>query len=227
MAIRINLISEAQAEEEVRRKDPVKRGIVLGAILVFAVLVYVGSLQVKIMAEGGQLQNLQGKLSTHTNEYVHILTEKKQLEDVKTRLVALNKLAVERFLQANLLNCMAHTTVDGIQITHLSTEQYFEPVLEVKATTDRGRNIPAKPACSLERSKLIINAKDSSADPGNEQINKFRETLANSAYFQSQGITLNNILLKNLSSPQLDGETGKPYVLFSLECPYPDRAREL
>lgn len=227
MPIRINLISEAQAEEDLRRRDPVKRGIMLGVCLVFAVLVYVGSLQLKIMGETGHLQALESSLSIHTNEYVHILTEKKELEDVKTKLLALNKLAVQRFLHANLLNCLAHSTVDGIQVMHLSTDQYFDPQPETKPEEVRGKTIPGKPACSIERSRLTIKAKDYSSNPGNEQINKFRESLAGSTYFQAQGISINNILLKDLSTPQLDPESGKPYVLFSLECPFPDRVREL
>ena len=82
---------------------------------------------------------------------------------------------------------------------------------------------PASPPRAKEKIKLVLDAKDTSPNPGDEQINKFKETLAHTPYFQAQQISTNNILLRNLSSPQLDNDSGKPYVMFSLECAYPDR----
>jgi len=40
MPIRLNLLAEAQAAEEARRRDPVKRAIWIGALLVSVVLVW-------------------------------------------------------------------------------------------------------------------------------------------------------------------------------------------
>ena len=71
----------------------------------------------------------------------------------------------------------------------------------------------------------MLYARDNSANPCDEQINKFKEMLAHTPYFMAQQISTNNILLKNLASPQLDGESGKPYVIFTLECSYPDKLR--
>ena len=226
MPIRINLLAEAQAAEESRRRDPVKRAGIVAVCLVVMVLVWISSLQVRIMADNSQLGNLQAKLSSRTNEYVQILNNKKKLVEVNSQLTALNRLAANRFLQATLLNSLLHATVDGIQITRLRTEQAFDVTAEVKLQMEGTKVlVPAKPAKVTEKIKLILEAKDTSAAPGNEQINKFKETLAHTAYFQAQQISTNNVLLKNLSPPQLDNESGKPYVLFSLECLYPDRNR--
>ena len=38
MPIRINLLAEAQAAEEMRRKDPVKRAVWIGGFVIFLVL---------------------------------------------------------------------------------------------------------------------------------------------------------------------------------------------
>ena len=50
MAIHINLLAESQALEEMRRRDPVKRAIWVGAIVGALVLAWSGYLQVKLMA---------------------------------------------------------------------------------------------------------------------------------------------------------------------------------
>src|SRR5262249_12671753 len=135
------------------------------------------------------------------------------------------KLSANRFLQSAMLDSLMHSTVDGIQITHLRTEQGYENFPEVAAVLSNGKMIPGKPATATQKVKLVLDAKDTSANPGNEQITKFKETLAQTPYFQSEQISTNNILLKNLSTPQLDNESGKPYVLFTLECIYPDKTR--
>jgi len=224
MPIRINLLSEAQAAEDVRRRDPVKRSIYVAVCFVVMVLVWISSLQVKIMADNSRLGNLQARLDAHTNVYNQILKNKAKLFEVNDKLAALNRLSASRLLLATMLDSLMHCPVDGIQITHLRTDQAFENVAEVKQVMENGRlQVAGHPAGAAEKVKLLLDARDNSPNPGDEQITKFKETLAHSAYFMAQQITTNNILLKNLSSPQLDGETGKPYVLFTLECTYPDR----
>ncbi len=225
MPIRINLLAEAQAAEDIRRRDPVKRSIYVAVCLVVMVLVWISSLQVKIMADKAHLSNLEARLSSHTNAYNQILTNKRNLLEVNDKLAALNRLSADRFLNAPLLNSLMHGTVEGIQITRFRLEQGFVVVPEVAPVMERGRAVGGKPATAVEKCKLVLDAKDTSANPGSEAINRFKETLAHSGYFAAQQISTNNILLKNLSPPQLDNDTGKPYVLFSLECLYPDRDR--
>jgi hypothetical protein len=226
MPIRINLLAEAQALEEIRRRDPVKRAIAVAICLVLMVLVWSSSLQLKIMTDNGKLTNLQASLSSRTNQYAQILINKKKLGEYNEKLSALNQLAANRYLQASALDSFLHVQVDGIQITHLRTDQSFENTPEAKAgTSENGRPVPAKPATATERIKLLIDAKDASPNPGGDQITKFKETLATSPYFVEQHISTNNIFLKNFSTPQIDNESGKAYVLFTLECVYPERVR--
>lgn len=227
MPIRINLLAEAQAAEELRRKDPVKRAVLAGACIVLIVGVRISILQVNILAKNSQLTNLQSSLSSRTNQYYSILQDKQRLQEDKDKLKALNRLAANRFLQGTLLDAPMHATIDGIQLTHLRTEQVYDQMAEVKQIkTEQGKIITAgKPASTVARYRLILDAKDTSANPGNEQITKFKEILAQTPYFKSQQISTNNILLKNLSSPQQDTETGKAFVAFSLECQYPDNTR--
>jgi uncharacterized membrane protein YiaA len=50
MAISINLLAEAQAAEEQRRKDPVKRAALAAGFVVFLVALWATTLQLRIMA---------------------------------------------------------------------------------------------------------------------------------------------------------------------------------
>ena len=225
MPIRINLLAESQAAEDLRRRDPVKRAILVAVCLIAMVLVWISSLQLKIMSENSRLGDLEHQLGTRTNDYARVLSSQRALEDLNEKLKALNRLASERFLHATLLTALMRATVPGIQITRLNTEQTFDSIAEVKSVQDRGRTIPGKPGAATEKIKLVLNARDTSSNPGSEQINKFKSALVQTEYFQTQQISTNNVLLKNLQPAQSDPESGKAYVAFSLECNYRDRVR--
>jgi hypothetical protein len=225
MPIRINLLAEAQAAEEIRRKDPVKRTIWLAVIVVILVLVWSSSLQVKVMTQNAKLGNLEAKLSSRTNEYQLIISNKKKLDDANDKVAALQRLAASRFLYANLLDALQRTTVEGIQLTRLKIDHAFDVVAEVKSSKADDKVIPGKPASSTEKIILILDAKDSSRNPGGDQVKKFKEAIAESAYFKNSNITTNGILLKNLSAPQPDVESGKSVVQFTFECRLPEKVR--
>src|SRR5580698_3897342 len=100
MPIRINLLAESQAADEIRRRDPVKRAIWVGICVVVLVLVWSSSLQVKIMADNGRLSNLENKLNSKTNDYARVLDNQKKLFEMNGKLAALNKMAAGRYLEA-------------------------------------------------------------------------------------------------------------------------------
>lgn len=228
MPIRINLLAEAQAAEDLRRRDPVKRALWVAVSLVVMVLVWISSIQVKILADSSRLNNLQSRLNSRTNQYTLILQNKDSLQTVSGKLTALNRLAAGRFLEATLLDAPMHATVDGIQLVRLRTEENFESASATPAVVEHGRTVAAaRAAGSIAHIKLVLDARDNSQNPGGEQITRFKEMLAHTPYFEAQGISTNNILLKNLSAPQLDNESGKTFILFSLECQYPEQSRSL
>ena len=65
---------------------------------------------------------------------------------------------------------------------------------------------------------------DSSANPG-DQVNRFKGALATNAYFKEMLAKTNAVSLKNLSPPQVAPISGKPCVMFTLECRYPEKTR--
>src|ERR1700741_2951130 len=98
MPININLLAEAQAAEELRRRDPVKRAGLVAVVLVLAVLVWSGSLQVKLISDNAKLSRLESSLSARTNQYHQILADEAKLTEIKAKLVALQSMTRSRFL---------------------------------------------------------------------------------------------------------------------------------
>lgn len=226
MPIRINLLAEAQAAEEQRRRDPVKRAVLVAVCLVVLVLVWGGSLQVKLMTYNVRLNGLETKLNSQTNTFQQIQSNQAKLNVINQKLGALQQLATNRFLVANVLNALQQSTLDGIQLMRLRTEQTYLFTEEVKPSkTESGRPIPGRPATSTERIAVSLEARDSSPNPGGDLVSKFKNTLAESSYFQNVPISTNDILLKHLDAPVLDNESGKPFVQFSFECRYPEKNR--
>ena len=69
MPIRLNLLAEAQAVEEQRRKDPVKRAIWAAVLLIAAVLAWASSLQLKAIVSNSALSAIVADMNACTNEY--------------------------------------------------------------------------------------------------------------------------------------------------------------
>lgn len=223
MPIRINLLAEAQALEELRRKDPVKRAIWVGVGLVILVLAWSSSLQVKAMLAKSELNRVTAQLATRTNEYQQVLANQTKLIQVNRKLTALQQLASNRLLHGSLMNALQQTTLDDVQLVRLRTEESYFYNEEVKPKTNSNDHvIPGKPASVTEKILVTLDARDISINPG-DQVSKFKHKVSESPYFQTALGKTNEVRLTNLSPPQsLDG---KPFVLFTLECRYAEKTR--
>jgi hypothetical protein len=225
MPIRINLLAEAQAAEELRRRDPVKRAGWVGFVLVVLMLAWSSSLQLKSIMARADLSRVEGQLAKTSGEYRQVIDKQKSTAELQQKLASLHQLTTNRFLQANFLDALQHTTVEDLQLVRLRVEQSYTQTEAKKAKTDDGGKVtPGKPATATERIVITLDGIDSSANPG-DQINKFREVLATNAYFRGVLSRTNGITLKNLSAPTVSPGTGKMCVMFSLECRLPEVTR--
>jgi len=223
MPIRINLLAEAQALEELRRKDPVKRAIWVGVGLVIVVLAWSSSLLLKAMLAKGELNRVTAQLATRTNEYQQILVNQGRLVQVNRKLTALQELATNRLLHGSLLNALQQTTLDDVQLVRLRTDESYIYNEEIKPKTNSNDHlIPGKPASVTEKVLVTLDARDSSVNPG-DQVSKFKDKVRQSPYFQAQLGKTNEVRLTNLSPPQ--SFEGKPFVLFTVECRYAEKTR--
>lgn len=225
MPIRLNLLAEAQAAEEARRRDPVKVAVWVAALAIVVILVWSSSLQLKAILMRSDLIHLEGQINSHTNEYQAVLEQQTKAADIKHKVESLRQLSASRLLQGTLLNALQKTTVDDVQLLRVRIEQTYSCVEGTKAhTNDDKVLIAGKPATSTERTLLTLEGIDSSANPG-DQLNKYKDALAANAYFKQVLLKTNGISLKNLAPPQISTVTGKRGAVFTLECRYPDKTR--
>ena len=225
MPIRINLLADAQAAEELRRKDPVKRAI-LGAVVVLAlILTWSSSLQFKIIKSKGELKELEAKWSQIEKSYQAAVESKRKSIEIEDHLSALQQLKTNRFLWGTALNAFQQTLsgVDDIQVIRLKTEQVYTLSEEVKGRGD-AKSGAGKAAGAAEKINLVIDAIDASAQPGS-QVNRYKQAIGNVPYFQNNLQKTNGVLLTSLSAPQIGPLGRNPYVMFTLQCYFPEKVR--
>ena len=184
MPIRINLLAEAKAAEELRRHDPVKRVIFLGALAVAVTLVWSSSLQLETMLAKKEVSDRQMEIAARTNEFQRVLLDQKKTAAAKEKLTALKKMTNSRFLEGNLLNALQQVTVDGVQLTRLKVDQDYLSTAGTPSQTTKNGVITGRPGTITEKIIVWLDARDSSANPG-DQVNKFKEAVANQSYFKT------------------------------------------
>lgn len=224
MPIRINFLTEALAEEEMRRRDPVKRALFLGVFFVALALVWYSSVLLKYKIVQSDLGQLAEQIKNQSSQYDQAQETIKAAGENKRRLAALEELTTNRFLQGNLLNALQKIYVPNVQLLRIRLDQSYslKPGTAAK-TTPQGVTTPGRPATSTENIALILDAKDLSPNPG-DQVNHYKEAIANFTYFKSNQVSNADIRLLNLS-PAQTSINGKPYVLFTLECRFPSKTR--
>jgi hypothetical protein len=224
MAIRINLLAEAKAAEELRRHDPVKRVIFCGAFLVVLMLVWSSSLLLEGMLAKKAVTDRRTQIELSTNEFQHVMINLQKTAEVKQKLDALKKLTDNRFLQGNLLNALQQINVDGVRITRLKVDQRYISREGTPAQKNaNGGVIPPIPGGVTEKIVVTLDARDSSANAG-DQVNKMKDAVANQPYFKAALNKTKGVELIGLSPPQPSPD-GKSYVLFTVECNFPEVTR--
>src|SRR6266436_771029 len=130
MPIRINLLAESQALEEMRRRDPVKRAIWVGVLLASLLLAYSISLQFKAIIAKSELGRLDAQIASYTNENQRVQVNQKRLADVNQKLGALWQLSTNRFLNGTVLNALQQTMVDDVHLVRFKADEGYVQVPE-------------------------------------------------------------------------------------------------
>lgn len=224
MPIRLNLLAEAQASEDLRRRDPAKRVVWVAALLISLMLVWSISLFFKSMLAGSELSAIQTQMNTRTNQYQHVQDNQKKAADIKAKLAALNQLATNRFLNGTLLNALQQTTSDDVQLLRLRVEQTYIVREEAKSRTNVTTSAtPPKAAAVTEKIVVTLDGKDVSQS--GDRYDKFKDALADNPYFQSALGKTNGVILKNFLPAAATSDLDKKAVHFSLECRYEEKTR--
>ena len=226
MPIRINLLAEIQAAEDERRKDPVKRAFIAAAVVVGAVAVWTATLQVKVMAANREVTQLQSQWKSIEKDYqAAVGTQRKNLE-TDDKLAALRALSTNRFLWGNVLGSFAQTlnNIDDVQIVRMKVDQTYHLVEATPNRTNGTTVVRGKPGTATEKIALVIDAMDSSAQAGTK-VTRFKDAIGAQTYFQQSLAKTNGLLLLSQSAPQVNPGSGSQFVMFQLQCTFPEKVR--
>ena len=215
MPIRINLLAEAQAAEDLRRRDPVKRVIIAGVLLLAIMAVWGSTVQLKVMLASRELGQAQYQLDAHKIDYDTAITNNAKIAAIKLKIAALDKMSNARMLQGNLLNALQKVTVLNVQLTRVKVDQAY--VVSVPARGQTGKTTVT------QKTVVTLSARDSSSNPG-DQVGKFMDALSRADYFRGMLSKTNAVVLTDESPAQQD-TSGDNFVLFTVECHFPDQKR--
>lgn len=224
MPIRINLLAEAQAAEEARRKDPVKRVGIIGALLVLAVIVYSALLQFRVMNAGSTSAGIEGRWRSIEKDYQAITRDVAKAIELQQKLKALDRLSTNRFLWGTVLDSLQQTTVDGVQLVRLRADQVYTQTDAVPPKPTATPPQAGKPASSVEKISLILEARDY-GNPNEQNYNRFKAAIQNFPFFRQYFTKQDSVKLTSLSPPAEDPVKGGNFVQFTLECQFPEVVR--
>lgn len=226
MPIRINLLAEAQAAEEERRKDPVKRGSYVAAFLVSLVALWAMMLQFKVIAVKLELNGLDTKWKAIEQNYKVAVEAQRSSIETEQKLAALQRMTTNRFLWGNALNAFQQTlgTMDDVQVVRLKTEQLYSLTEGTPNRTNDTAVIPGKSPTATEKISLTLDAMDTSPQPG-RRVNQFKESIATVQFFKDGLTKTNGVMLMSRSAPQNSPNGRQTFVMFQLKCSFPDKTR--
>jgi hypothetical protein len=182
MPIRINLLAEAQAAAEMRRKDPVKRGIWIAGFLVCVVILWIAKLQLDISYEKRNYSNVEADWKSKMSKYSTVTNEQVRTGEVDGKLAELDMLHTNRFLWAPVFDALQKTMVDQVQVTKLIGAQSF--VKEDGHDIGSGNTRKHVPGAMVLKVGLNVEAED--LKPSDENYNKFKESLGTFDFFATR-----------------------------------------
>jgi hypothetical protein len=224
MAIRINLLAEAQAAEETRRKNPVKLGIWVGSFLVAVVLLFILKLQLDIIFSKQHLNSIEQSWKENNDKYKDVTNNIAKTAEMDKKLAYLDRLATNRFYWAPVLNTLQQTVIKDITVLRVTGEQQYTK--EAPRTTGSGATKVTLPGGIVEKTSLFIDAKD--YNPNAQTYDKFKETLTHCPFFVNLLGSRNAFVLDGtLGAPTVDPtDPSKQFVVFKLASHFTEVKRE-
>ena len=126
MPIRINLLAEEQAAEEMRRKDPIKRALYIGGGLAGVMLFWIAITQMNVMAARRELSDYESRFKKVEDSSKQVRANQAALNDIESKLKSLHRYSTNRPLVGNLLEALQQASVENIRLVDFRTEQRYE-----------------------------------------------------------------------------------------------------
>jgi hypothetical protein len=233
MPIRINLLAEQQAADELRRRDPVKRAIWVGGFLVGLMTAWSGYLQARLMAATSEAGRFESEYRKLESNFKKVSSDMEAAAEAERKWGALQSLATNRFLWANPLNALQFVmaSVDDVQVIALRTSQTYAITEAVKPSTNAttGTVSRGKPGTSREKVSFTLDGKDTSKDSkdpakhSSDGVFKLQEAINNNPYFKTSQVRSQLI---TRSPDQVDpSNPTKRFSTFTLGCEFPETTR--
>lgn len=121
MPIRINLLAEQQAAEEARRRDPVKRALWAGGALAGLMVLWIVSLQLKVVSAKAELNRCASQLQSVEENSKEVLHDWAAVSQLDNRLENLRRYSTNRFFCATALDAIQQLAMDDVRIVHLQS----------------------------------------------------------------------------------------------------------
>lgn len=218
MPIKINLLAEEQANEELRRRDPVKRAGMAAGAVVALVLLWAGVNWFGLMGLSKQLEGLNAELAELEKPAKDAKASQKKIRDTEYKMEMLKKMSAARPLWAPVLDTLQRSVMEDVQVLRIKADQIYQ--VTPAFVPPRGSTLKPKPATSKQLITMTIEAQDNSERL--DSYNRLREQLA-SALKTHMG-TNGTVSLKTLNQAR-ENEDGKKYLTFSLECSFTEVVR--
>jgi hypothetical protein len=223
MPIRINLMAEAQAAEEARRRNPVKLGIWIAAFCVILVGLWILKMQMDIYFANVRLAGLNAQWDGKDGikaQYDRVISNQARMADVEKKMAALDHLSTNRFLWGSVLNALQQTVVDHVAVTRIAGDQTY--LTQEDSLIGSGANKKTIPGGVIEKIKLTIEGRD--FDPAHASYSKYKDKLCNFDFFvkhlgRNDGFTLQGTLGPLSLDPQ---NPATQFQNFTLAAHFPD-----
>jgi len=181
--IRVNLLAEALAEEELRRKDPVKRAYIAAGLLVALTvgwLLYAQKQATKAVDLVAELDLKWTKLRPRCADVTNNRVRTREIDRVI--LPSLNRLSTNRFLWSHVLDALQYSMITNIEVTELQGRHSYSNKSYVVDVLGRAIAGPPRVTSVTETVTLMLTCRDYAPDAAANHIT-FMEYLVRDRFF--------------------------------------------
>lgn len=219
--IHIDFLATRHEAEARRRRDPVRWGLRLAALITVAMLTWAGILGYQIWRAEIALGNSEKALHTVQKRAIKVAMLSKQIGELERTLRLLTKHATNRFLWAVPLGELPAAMVENLQMIQVKMEEGLTLTPGTKESRAGDKVIPAKPATVTQKFTLTLQAKDS-GDPAVTE--EFIKTLTELEWFKANLTQNRAVRLKDRGPEQVDPtDPSRTFILITVECAFPEK----
>jgi type IV pilus assembly protein PilM len=226
--IQLNLLAEAQELADWRRRDPVRRGSWLVAMVLAGMGVWAAGLGWQIWDAQREVRRNERQLSLLQQTASGPLQNAQRASDLERRREALAQHEAQRFMTAPILDALQHVVVDGIEFHQLTLERRLQRIEPPRVSARQRRAagdapLPKPPPVETrEQFVLLIRGKNYGT-----YLDRNRLTQAIAQHPDLRPLLRPNqpIRLVSTDSGLVDpSDTSRTFEMFTIECLFAERS---